>query len=244
MKNLNLTAIIIVVLVVAGLLAGIGIFASKLPTSTEKTVSATGNFDMQVDPDEAIVYLNIQTRELTAEAAKNQNAEITGKVLAALDKIGISKTDMQTENYNIYPEYDWSNGTQKLIGYTAQNSVKVTTKNFDTIGKIVDGAVDAGALISYINFDLSSQKNNDYKVAVLANASSDARRKAEAIASGLGKGLGELVSVQSSDYNYQPYPLYRAETVSAGVAPKAVATDITPKKLDVSATVTVTFKLR
>lgn len=236
MKNLNLTIIIVAILVVLGFL--IGIFMIK---GTSQTLTATGNYQMSVMPDEALVYLTIETRSTSADQAKNDNALISQKVLDSLSSLIDSKS-IETENYNIYPEYDWNNGKQTLKGYVASNNIKIKINDFSIIGKVIDSSVDSGALVSYINFELSTAKNNEYKSIALAEASKDAKKKAESIATGLGKKLGSLVSVSSSDYNYMPYPLYRAE--SSDVAVKQVATNIQPRSLDISATVNVVYNLK
>jgi len=240
MAELNWTSIIVALIVVVGLggIAGF-YFMSK---SSDKTVSASGNAEMTVMPDKAIVYLLIQTRDASADVAKDDNAQISGKVLDSLQAMGIAKSDIETENYNMNPDYDWSNGTQKLIGYVVTNNIKVSSKDFTNVGKIVDSAVGAGALISYINFDLSNDKQNEYKAKVLTNASKDAKIKAEAIAAGLGKKLGSLVSVTASDYNYQPYPLYMAS--ASGVSVKEAATNISPQQITVTGTATVVYELK
>lgn len=206
------------------------------------TVSTTGTYETKVTPDQAAVSLQIQTKGPTAEDAKNKNAQIYDDVLTGLIKSGVEMKDIETENYNIYPEYNWSSGYQQIIGYTATNSVKVTTKDFKNVGKIIDAGVDNGASVSYINFELSVGKSNEYKSLVLANASMDAKNKATSIASGLGKKVGKIVSISTSDYNYYPYPLYRSE-VGGTEDVKSVATNIQPKNLDISASVTVTFKI-
>jgi len=236
-QKINLTAIIVAVLIIVGLFA---IFYLYQSGQNKSTVSATGNFETKVSPDEAIVYLLIQTKGSSAEQVKNENAKISDDVLTALIKVGVERKDIETENYNIQPEYNWTSGDQKIIGYTASNNMKITTKDFNNVGKIIDASVDSGALVSYINFELSTEKNNEYKALVMANASLDAKHKAESIAAGLGKTVGRIVSVSASDFYYRPYPLYTAE---AGQDVKAVATNIQPKSLDVSATVTVTCEI-
>jgi len=241
-QKLNLTAIIIVVIIVIGGLFAISQFSN---TGSGNTISVTGNSQMTAAPDNAIVYLSIQTRDIPAQVAKDENARISDDVLTALIKAGIERTDIETENYAIYPEYNWDSGTQELKGYVVSNNIKITTKNFENVGKIVDASVNAGALVSYINFELSTQKSNEYKALVLANASKDAETKATAIASGLGKRLGNLVSVSASDYNYYPYRYYDNMALQAPAAEmKQAATDISPKNLDISATVSVSYKIR
>lgn len=239
MKNINLTIIAVTLIVIIGILSGI--YLLKGPS--DNTVSASGNYQMSVAPDQVEVYVLIETRDKSADDAKDKNAIISDSVLKALSNIGIEQSSIQTENFNIYPEYDWNNGAQTLKGYVTSNNIKVKTKDFSKVGKIIDAAVDSGALISYINFELSPDKNNEYKSLVLAEASKDAKVKAESIANGLGKRLGSLVSVSAQDYNYMPYPLYSRDA-SMGVAVKEVATNIQPKNLELSSTVSVVYNIK
>jgi len=245
MAHTNITAIIIAVIIVVGALLGVFLLIGKMPSTGQNTISAQGNSQMTVMPDEAVVYAMVETHELTAEKAKDENSRISDDVLTALIKINIARADIETQNFNIYPEYDWSNGTQTLKGYVASNQLKVKSKDFNNVGKIVDAAVDKGALVNSIDFDLSNDKTNEYKKEVLAKASQDARDKAEAIAAGLGKKLGKLVSVQSSDYNYMPYPIYARSDMMGGAAEaKVAATNIQPHSLDITASVTVSYEIR
>lgn len=239
MKKLDWKISVLVGIVIAGVIFGVVYLYQQMAGGALVTV--TGNSEMTVAPDQAIVYLSIQTKDISAEVAKNENARIYDDVLTALIKAGVEMKDIETENYNIYPEYNWSSGYQQIIGYTVSNNMKITMNDFRNVGKIIDASVDNGALVSYINFELSNAKNNEYKAAILANATADAKNKATAIASGLGKRVGSIVSITTSDYNYYPYPLYRSESSSGSV--KDVATNIQPQNLDISASVTVVYKI-
>lgn len=244
MGKINVTTIIVVLIVVAGFLIGLNMI-NPFDDADEKTITATGSYQTSVMPDSAAISVQIQTRNMSAEAAKEENDKITEEVLDGLTNAGVSREDIETESYNSYPEYDWSDGKQTLIGYVVTNSLKVTTNDFDKVGKIVDASMNAGALVSYINFELSSELSNQHKISALANASKDASAKASAIASGLGGKVGKLVSVSTSDYDYQPYPLYRTMGIAAedSVALKEVTANVIPSKLDISATVTAVYEL-
>lgn len=229
MKKHTTSILIAIIIIVVGLL----LYSNLKDT---QTVEVIGNSQITVPPDQVLVYLQIQTKANTAEEAKNKNSEITNNVVSSLKTLGLTP---ETENYNIYPEYDYSRN--KITGYTATNYIKVKTDDFNIVGKIIDSSVDAGALINYINFELSTEKSNEIKKDALAEASKDAKSKAEAIAQGLDKKLGSLVSISSSDYNYIPYPLFREGSSEDA---KAVAVDIQPRNLDVTATVKAVYKIR
>ncbi|VVB73803.1 Uncharacterised protein [uncultured archaeon] len=239
------TLIAVVLILAAAVLLAITYMVPR--PGGERTISVTGTASMTVQPDEAVVYVQAVTRSNdSAEEAKSLNAEVSDAVLTSLLKAGVDRGDIETQGFSVYPEYDYlQDRGQVLKGYVATNSMKVTAKDFDDVGKIVDVSVDSGALISYINYELSAAKTNEYKALVLADASKDARNKAEAIVAGLGKSLGDLVSVSASNYNYMPYAVYdeRATGSAPSADVKQIATDLPPANVDVSATVQVTYQV-
>ncbi|MFH0752069.1 MAG: SIMPL domain-containing protein [archaeon] len=247
-KKLNATPIIVSTIIVLGILTGIWLLSSMFGGSlTGETIQSVGDAEMTVMPDEAVVYLNVETKADSADQAKNENTKIMDAVLKNLDTIGIGKGDIETQNFNIYEDFDWKEGERTSKGFVASNNIKVSTENFEIIGKIIDAGADEGALISSINFELSNKQENEYKAMVLAQASQDAKMKAESITSGLGKELGDLVSVSSSDFGWTPYPIYRGIglAVMEDVAEAKVATtNIEPQTLDITATVTVVYEIK
>ncbi|VVB73708.1 Uncharacterised protein [uncultured archaeon] len=244
LQSINWTTLGVVLLVILGFLAAITYLVPN--SSSEKTISVTGTAQISVPPDKVVIYVQVQTRSNTsANEAKDLNANISDAVLASLLKAGVDKSGIETGGFSVNPEYDWTQDKgQVLKGYVATNSMTITLSDFDNAGKVVDAAVNSGGLISYINYDLSVSKLNEYKATVLVDASKDAKTKAESIASGLGKSLGDIVSVDSSDYNYWPYQLYGAS--EAGATPavaKQVATNLPSANIDVSSTVSVVYRI-
>ena len=242
MNNKILAAILIAaILVVAGYL---------LFSNTGAIVSAVGESVIDVQPDEVSVNLLIEARNESAQGAKEAHDELLNDLTMQLLLLGLNKEDIQTQGYNIYPEYVWDDGKQSQQGYVARHDIVVKTEDFDLVAEIVDAAVYAGSSVSYINFELSQGKENEYKAQALEQAGEDARIKAEATASGLGKKLGRLVSVQSQDFNYAPYRYYDmavAESGGAGDAQAALykaVSNISPSDIEVRASIAVTYKLR
>lgn len=251
MNNKIVALVVAVVLVIAGMY----FFSSDKPT-----VSAQGVSSIDVTPDLVSVYVTIETKDAKAEIAQNLNTVAKDKFIENLKKIGLYEQealmysayqdfDVQLVSFSINPNYDWRTGRQE--GFVARQEVLVKVKEVDVVyvPAIVDAAVDAGASVSYVSFELSPQKQSEYKIQALKEAGEDARKKADATASGLGKKLGSLVSVNSEEFSYQPYPYYaKAEDSPAGTAGaearEAVASiAVAPRDLQVSATVNVVYKL-
>ncbi len=211
-------------------------------------VSAVGESTIKAQPDKVSVYLTAEGRGKTAGEAKDAHDKIVDDLTISLLKMGFSKDEIKTQSYNIYPEYDWSAGTQKEKGFVASEQIIVETSDFGKTSDIVDAGIDSGALVSYINFELSTEKQSEYKTQALEEAGKDAKKKAEATASGLGKSLGGLVSVETQDYNYGPYVYYDkavASSTGSGVAEaRSAALNLAPQDIEVRATIRVEYKLR
>jgi uncharacterized protein YggE len=211
------------------------------------TISASGQSTIKVMPDITSVVFNVETNASTAQEAKDKNAEIVSRLKTAIVALGFLENEITTENYNIYPDYSWENNQQVSRGYRASHSLKIEIldNKKDKIGSVIDAGVNAGALLGYINFELSTGKQNEYKALALKEATSDAKIKAESIASGLGKKLGDIVSVTDSGFDYYPWPIYRADSSSGAVVSEAklAVSDIQPGNQEVNARVSVVWKI-
>lgn len=232
-------SIVIIVLVLVG-----GYFVY----SSGPVVAAQGYSSLKVQPDRVSVSLTIETRNQTASGAQAQNSEITDRLVAELKALGIPESSVQLQNLNVYPEYDWTNGKRVDRGYIARREVVVITSDFEEVSSIVDAATTSNALVSYINFELSPERQNEYKAQALEQASKDARVKAQSIAQGQGRDVGRLVALTNNEFNYPGPIMYYAktETASAGdssLEAERAATNIAPRELEVSASVSAQYKL-
>ncbi|MDO8528896.1 MAG: SIMPL domain-containing protein [Nanoarchaeota archaeon] len=234
--------------IVAVLLIGILTYSNF---SSANTVTGNGQATIKAVPDLIGVYFSVDTTGTTSADATSKNSDIVDKLVLNLMKQGIDRDRIQTTGFNVYPDYDYSNQNPVLKGYKATHSITVQLSTSDSgkIGDVIDAGVSAGAGISYINFELSQSKQNEYKAQALKAATEDAKIKATAITQGLGKTLGRLVSITDNSFNYYPWPLYQSRDMGvgggvSGAEAKAATTSIVPGEQEVSASVTAVYKIR
>lgn len=241
-KQVQITLIIVATILI---LSFGGMYFYKSSISQQNTISVEGQAVKEVIPDLFSVHFSVETKGATSNEAESMNSQIVSELKSKIQNIGLSKDDLKTENYNIYPEYDYSKG-QKLTGYKAVHSLKIklATEKQDKIGAIIDASATAGAGISYISFELSPELEQTSKAEVIKIASTDARIKAESVAEGFNKKLGKLVSVALDNFNYQPWRIYESTGSSQDFAEaKATVADISPSEREVTAYVTAVYKL-
>jgi hypothetical protein len=218
-------------LVAVAAFAGVGRpEAARGDVASPDTVTTTGHGVVTVVPDEASVSAGVHTQAETAAAALAQNAKLMSAVIAALKAAGGS--NLQTQQVSLYPQ---TNDRNQVTGYVADNSVSAEAK-IAGAGALIDAAVAAGANnVSGPTLDVSD-RDARYRDA-LGKAVADARAKAAALAGAGGFGVGPVSSV-TEQTAAAPAPVY--EAVAAG---KSVATPIEPGTQDVTADVTVTFRI-
>jgi hypothetical protein len=248
-KSVQITMIIVGAIVLLALLGGF-MFYNLIPAELRgTTVNVNGISTIKATPDVVKVYFNMETNASTSSEATSLNAEQVDEMITSLVKLGLERNQIQTQNFNVYQWQEWENDEYVDKGYKASHQiiVELSTNQFSLVGSVIDAGTEAEAMISYINFELSQAKQNEYKAEAFKQASQDARIKAESIASGLGKQVGDVISVSTQDWNYSPWPLYSnrggimmAEAASA----KDATTNISPSTQEVTGQVSVVYALK
>jgi uncharacterized protein YggE len=252
-NNAIIITVIISVLILVLAITALFVFRPQGYTSG-KTVTVQGVSNIKAMPDLVTVYFNIETKGDTSANATEANNKIYDDLIEGMIIAGFEEDDVKTQSFNVYPNTYWDekDGRSKSDGYIANHYLKVelSSDEMSEVSSVIDAGVTAGAGISTINFELTQESQNEYKAQALRQASGDAMIKADAIASGVGKEVGELVSIQTSDFGYYPWNVYTA-TSSGGmyreedaIMAKEAATSIQPGEQDISASITATFKLK
>jgi uncharacterized protein YggE len=204
--------------------------AARGDTAVADTVSTTGHGVVSAVPDEATISAGVHTQAATASAALAQNAKLQNAVIAALK--GAGGSELQTEEVSLSPQSDEQG---KVTGYTADDSVSAKSKIADA-GSLIDAAVGAGAnTVSGPSLDVS--KRDELYRDALKKAVDDARAKALALGEAGGFGVGPVSTV--TEDGSAPQPVF-----AQGALAKADSTPVEPGTQDVSADVTVTFRIR
>ena len=242
-KSVQITLIIVGAVIFLAL-AGIIFLKSS---SAENTISVNGQATSKIAPNLITIYFNIETSGKTSKEASDANSVISNALISNIELLGFSKEELKTQNLNIYPEYDYSKSSTTIIGYKASHSLKIelSIEKKEKVGEVIDSATNAGAGISYINFELTPALQQTAKADAIKLASEDARIKAESLAQGFNKHLGRLVAVSLDQFNYNPWPIYASKDmgISGNEDAREVSLSINPSEQEVSAYVTAVYKL-
>ncbi|MCE5221675.1 MAG: SIMPL domain-containing protein [Clostridium sp.] len=156
-----------------------------------------GKGTVSVKPDAAEVVLGVVTENTQLEVAQEENAKAIQQVINSIEEIGVLPKYIQTQNYNIRPNYDYINGRQVFRNYEVSNNLKVLIRNINSAGEIIDTAVKNGAnTVSDISFVISDQTKYYYEALRLSTI--DAQNKASVMANKLNVKLN-IIPIQINE---------------------------------------------
>lgn len=223
-------------------LAGAGAVAAPMQAAdTLGTLEVSGTASVTIPADRARARFSVETEAATAQAASAENAELMEAVIRAVRRSQAVGLSVQTSGYDVRPRYVRSAAAkpqeQRIVGYTAVNSVQVTLEDVDAVGGLIDAAISAGAnrVASLVFF---SSDTEGARLRALTEAVSRARAEAAAVAEAMGMRLGTALRVRTD--SPRQGLLMRASVMETALA---VTTPVAPGQLTVSATVTITYRL-
>lgn len=214
--------------------------AAAQPDPRPPSVQATGEAVIQTKPDQAKLNIGVVTQAPTAQAAAAQNAT---QLQATLDKLHATlgtAGEIRTSGYSLNPNYQYprDGGQPTINGYTANNTVEVTTSDLAGLGKLIDVVVAGGAnRIQGVQFTVKNEA--PARAQALGEAVREARGNAEAMAAAMGMHLGRVLLLEQGNPGVIR-PVVRQFAAAATAAP----TPIEPGTVEVRATVTLTIALQ
>ena len=222
----------------AALLALLALVATPALVLAASTVEATGEGEVSLPADLAVLSLGVTTDGPTAKAALDANARAMTAVIATLAAAGFKAPDVATRAVSVTPLFEHRPQAEpRITGYRANNTVQVTSRDPAAIGRALDAGVQAGANVAGgIAFRLADSRAAETQA--LRLAVQDAQARAAAMADALGKKLGRVLAVTAQDVER---PMPRFETMArAASAP----TPIEPGLITVRARALLKAELR
>ncbi|MDP2217996.1 MAG: SIMPL domain-containing protein [Methanolobus sp.] len=241
-NNINMLFYIIIALTIVVVLMATTAYANSQAAyskETESTIQMTGKAESMVTPDTAQLSIGVVIQAQNSSEASQQNAAIMSNIVDELKQLGLEDREIQTSYVSVYPVYNYD-GKATIEGYSASNSVQVTTTKLDILSQIIDRSAAAGAnQIGGIQFTVSEDKQKEMREKLINEAVADASSKATMLADSLDVSIAGVQSSSISD-NTQPNVYYdrMEETAMDQAAP---STPVEPGESRVSLTVHVTY---
>ena len=206
------------------------------------SITVNGEAMISAEPDQAQIDIGVVTQARSAPDASKENADRLSGVLTEVKKLLGKNDEVKTSGYSLTPNYRYPQGGKpEIVGYTASNTVRIKTNTLDLVGRLIDGAMQAGANnVNRLVFTLKDEQGAQLEA--LRQASAKAKSKAEAVAASLGLKVVRIAAINEGERTIQP--IYRQAMAARGEALAAqVPTPVEPGTVDVRSTVSLTAEV-
>ncbi|HEY0942426.1 MAG TPA: SIMPL domain-containing protein [Steroidobacter sp.] len=209
-----------------------------------RTISVSGQGEIQAEPDRAWVTLGVEARKPKMEEARAEVQKTVDAVLKLTRDLKIDQKYVRTTRVNIQPEYNWDNNARErnLIGYFVSRQIEVELRDLEKLGQLLEKSFDQG--VNQVGDPrLDSSKRRDLEREALAKAVADAKLNAEAVAKAAGARVGAPRTISaSSGFVPPPVPMMKVQAMRAEAADSA-AGSYQSGQMGFNATVQVEYDL-
>lgn len=222
------------------------------------TIQVEGEGEVTAVPDTATFSVTVQDTASDVQTAQTKATDQGNAIVKYLESQGIDSTDIQTTDYEIDPQYSYSqapcpispndgtaiycpSGKQNLTGYQVSETFSVKVSDTSKAGTLLAGVGSQGASsVSGLSFTVSDQ--DQLQEQAQQKAIAEAQGKAQALAKSLGVQLVGIVGFTENNNNPGPYPMAFATNASVGEA--ASAPSIQTGQNTIKDDVTVTYEIQ
>lgn len=256
MAESNMFAYIIVALAVIGLVIVTGIKAAAPISITttppqEHTLSVAGTHEIEVAPDQAVLVVQVMTRNAKAPEASAENRALLRAVMDTVKAQGVAADDIETTGILLdrWIEYEKVEADKGLYlpsavdkGFQQTTTLKITVKDLEKVGTVLDAAIKAGAnSVQEISFELRPETETRLKQDALTQATLIAKKKAEVLAQAAGTTIGPVSMISENSW-VQPW-LYNSKSYESVAMDAGSAPQISPQKVTLSVSVNLNYAL-
>ncbi len=199
----------------------------------EATVSAL--------PDRVQMDVGVISQSATSQAAAELNARQSSAVVEQLHKL-VPAANITTVNFSVNPNYQYprDGSPPVILGYTANNTVRLELDDLKAVRSVIEAATRSGASnVNRVTFALRDESRA--RAEALGKAADQARAGAQALADRMKVKLGRLLSLEEE----QPVIVSPGRQLELTAATKAggESAPVEPGSIEVRASVRLTIEV-
>jgi len=240
------TKVVLSAAVILGLALVVGLYILGYEQSSRNSsgLTVTGSVKKNVTSDLAKWSASF-TRRSDLGNLKEVLTQIDGdkvKLKSFLTKLGLddnSITFLPVQTNAIYEQLPGYGYTQNVIGYNVVQELRVENTDIakvEKLGNEMKSLVGLGLVPDYQRTEYFYTKLNELRPQLYSDATADAKVRAEAIAKGTGAKVGDLLNARTG-------VIQITQPNSTDVSDYGTY-DLSTKEKEITATVSVTFKLK
>ncbi len=214
------------------------------------TITVSGEADVKVTPDKAIIILEVATLDSVLLESKAENDKKVSKFNAIAQNFDVDPADIQVDHFSFEATYYKPHSENIFIGYKVKRIMVITLSEISKFDDLMTNLLSEGA-DKLLNVQFRTSELRKYRDKARALAIKAAKDKAHDLASELNQTIGKPFNIKenrSSSWSWYGWSGYgrggyasqniqSIEPTITGSGPIALG------KISVIASVNVTFEL-
>lgn len=214
---------------------------NSVTTTKTDLFSVSGTGKATVVPDTAKLSLGITINQPTVVAAQTEANRVMNQITSDVKTLGIDEKKIKTINYSVYPNYDYSAGSQRIRDYNVSATLEVTVTPLEKVNDVIDRATADGAnMVGNIQFTVEEQKQTELERKARKDAIDEAKKKASQLANDAGMRLGKIINVSETPTGV-PIMYDRALPLAGGGGGEP--TKVQPGETSITVSITLTYEV-
>ncbi|MFW5714116.1 MAG: SIMPL domain-containing protein [Brevefilum sp.] len=196
MKKTSL--LLLTLLALAAFISGCVAAPAASDGDSTRTMDVSGSGTVELSPDIARVNIGVRSQSPDVAQALEENNATGEAIIQALMDLGVEQNDIQTRNFNVFPQSDRQpepeGEVEETQTFVVENTVSATVRDPDSLGEVLSTVIQEGAnTIHGVSFDVEDRESAVEEARGLAIE--DARAQAQAIAETTEISLGPIQSI-------------------------------------------------
>ena len=230
-------------IIFTALITACGVLTPAGSEASTRTMNVSGTGTVELSPDIALVNIGVRSQSPDVAEALEENNSTAEAIMQQLMDLGIESDDIQTRNFNVFPQQERQPGPEGELEETqifvVENTVSVIVRDLDALGEVLTAVIQEGAnTIHGVRFDVEDREAAYAEARGLAIE--DARAQAQAIAESAEISLGAIHAISINE-NGGPMPVERAVAMEAPQGGGAVP--ISGGQLTIRVTANLTYEI-
>lgn len=183
-----------------------------------------------------------------AKKAQEMQANQFNKLRNSLDKFKIKREDVQTESFNVNPEYfyDQKNQVNRIVGYRVSHNISIIYRSVNTAGDFLDQIVTSASDISGINVNgvsWDSDQKSQTEISLLGEAVKAAKDRASELAKAAGVTIKATHKIQNNTSSVQaPQPMFE-KAAAMVMSDRSAPTELSSGQIKVRVEIQMEFEI-
>ena len=187
----------------------------RSPQIDQPHIVVTGDAEIKVAPDKAVIILGVESIDMSMEVAKRETDKNLKSVMQAITRLGIDESDIQTDYLNAEPVYERYRDLDSFQGNRIRRRLVVTLKDISKFDKFLSDVLSSGASrvldVQFFTEDLRKYRDQARAMAVKAAA-----EKAGDITSELGQTAGKAIYINENKSSWRSWYWYYGWDCASG----------------------------